>query len=104
MLRLPLTVAPVFLEWLERCYPDRAARIVGRIRGVRGGRLNSPDFGDRMTGGGEIARQTAGLFKTFASRHGLDGGIPPLDASRSASRGRPAGNCGCSRRRARIAL
>ena len=82
MLRLPLTVAPVFLEWLGRCYPDRAARIEGRIRGVRGGRLNSPDFGERMSGDGEIARQIAGLFQTFAARHGLDGRLPPLDGSR----------------------
>ena len=81
-LRLPLTVAPVFLEWLGRCYPDRAARIEGRIRGVRGGRLNSPDYGERMSGGGAIARQIADLFKTFTARHGLDGGLPPLDCSR----------------------
>ena len=82
MLRLPLTVAPVFLEWLDRCYPDRAARIEGRIRAVRGGRLNSPDFGERMSGDGEIARQIAGLFQTFTARHGLDGRLPPLDSSR----------------------
>jgi DNA repair photolyase len=82
MLRLPLTVAPVFLEWLNRCYPDRAARIEGRIRAVRGGRLNSPDFGERMSGDGEIARQIAALFQTFTARHGLDGRLPPLDSSR----------------------
>ena len=34
MLRLPLTVAPVFLEWLERTQSMRAARIESRIRDV----------------------------------------------------------------------
>ena len=32
LLRLPLTVAPVFHEWLERTLPDRVQRIEGRIR------------------------------------------------------------------------
>ena len=60
MLRLPLTVAPVFREWLSRTRPDSEARVEGRIRGVRGGRLNDPEFGTRMTGTGEMARQIGG--------------------------------------------
>ncbi|MBV9125374.1 MAG: PA0069 family radical SAM protein, partial [Planctomycetes bacterium] len=73
MLRLPLTVAPVFLEWLKRTQPARAARIEGRIRSVREGKLNDPDFGSRMRGTGELAEQIAQLFRLFAKKHGLDG-------------------------------
>src|SRR5437588_138716 len=40
LLRLPLTVAPVFEEWLERTFPNQRERILGRIRSSRGGRLN----------------------------------------------------------------
>jgi DNA repair photolyase len=82
MLRLPLTVAPVFLEWLRRTQPERAERVEARIRGVRGGKLNDTEFGTRMRGTGEMARQIASLFRLFAKRHGLDGGLPPYDCSR----------------------
>ena len=82
MLRLPLTVAPVFQEWLERCLPGLKEKVLGRIRRMRGGKLNSTRFGDRMRGKGEMAEQIARLFQVFARRHGLDGGMPPLDCSR----------------------
>ncbi len=82
MLRLPLTVAPVFQEWLERCVPGQKEKVEGRIRAVRGGKLNSAQFGDRMSGSGELAAQIAALFKVFAKRHRLDGSLPPLDCSR----------------------
>ena len=35
-----------------------------------------------MSGTGEMAEQIAGLFRLFARKHGLDGGLPPLDCSR----------------------
>ncbi len=82
MLRLPLTVAPVFLEWLERTHPEQRARIEGRIRDVRGGRLNDPEFGRRMTGSGVLAEQIRSLFKLFARKYGLDGDLPPYDRTR----------------------
>jgi DNA repair photolyase len=82
MLRLPLTVAPVFREWLGRRSPDRAQKVEGQIRGMRGGKLNSAEFGERMVGSGEMAEQIAGLFRLFARKHGLDGGLPPYDCTR----------------------
>jgi DNA repair photolyase len=82
MLRLPLTVAPVFLEWLGRTQPTRAARIESRIRGVRGGKLNDPEFGTRMSGVGEMAQQIGDLFRIFAKKHALDGGLTPYDCTR----------------------
>lgn len=82
MLRLPFTVAPVFLEWLNRTQPLRAARVESRIRAVRGGKLNDPEFGSRMSGGGEIAKQISGLFRLFAKKYELDGGLPAYDCTR----------------------
>lgn len=49
---------------------------------MRGGKLNDPEFGRRMTGSGEMAEQIGKLFKVFARRHGLDGDLPPYDCSR----------------------
>jgi DNA repair photolyase len=81
MLRLPWTVAPVFLEWLERTHPEKKERIEGRIRAMRGGKLNDPRFGERMTGSGEMAEQIRAMFDLFAARYGLDGELPPYDCS-----------------------
>lgn len=82
LLRLPLTVAPVFLEWLEREQPGRAGKIEARVRAMRGGKLNNAEFGDRMTGAGVMARQIQSLFRLIAKRHGLDGGLPPYDCTK----------------------
>jgi DNA repair photolyase len=82
LLRLPLTVAPVFRDWLEREQPGRLARIEGRIRDARGGKLNNAEFGQRMCGTGEMAEQTGKLFRLFARRHKLDGELPPCDCAR----------------------
>jgi DNA repair photolyase len=82
MLRLPMTVAPVFHEWLERTMPDRVQRIEGRIRSVRGGKLNESAFGYRMRGTGEVAEQIANVFWLFSKRYGLDGDLPPHDCTR----------------------
>jgi DNA repair photolyase len=82
LLRLPLTVGPVFWEWLERTYPNRFQRVQRRIKNVRGGKFNDSEFGTRMSGTGEISRRIADLFCLFRKRYGLDGNILPLDRSR----------------------
>lgn len=82
LLRLPLTVAPVFQEWLARERPDMLAKVEGRIRETRGGKLNDPRFGKRMRGSGVIADQINELFRLFARRHGLDGELPDYDCGR----------------------
>lgn len=82
LLRLPLAVAPIFLDWLKRCQPGRASRVEERIRATRGGKLNDPAFGSRMRGQGEIAQQIGKLFRLFTRRLGLDGGLPGYDCTR----------------------
>jgi DNA repair photolyase len=81
LLRLPLAVAPVFLDWLGRTFPDRQEKVIARIRDAREGKLNDATFGRRMVGSGELAGQVAALFRVFARRHGLDGDLPPFDVS-----------------------
>ncbi len=82
LLRLPLTVAPVFLEWLGRAYPERRERVEARIRETRGGELYRSGFGARMRGSGEIAEQIREVFRLFAKRHRLDGNLPDYDCTR----------------------
>jgi len=81
LLRLPLTVEPVFLEWLERTQPEKKSKIESRIRSTRGGKLYEGEFGVRMKGRGEIAEQIRRTFKVFARRYDLDGKQEPLESS-----------------------
>jgi DNA repair photolyase len=80
MLRLPHAVAPLFEEWLERHMPDRKDKILGRVRAMRGGRLNDSRFGSRMTGEGFFAEQIANLFDLARRKTGLDGPGPVLSS------------------------
>jgi len=82
MLRLPLTVAPVFHEWLERERPEHLERVEGRIRSVRGGKMNVSAFGSRMRGTGEMADQISRMFHLFRKRFGLENELPPYDCTR----------------------
>jgi DNA repair photolyase len=79
MLRLPGMVKDVFLEWLDRHDPGKKARILSRIREVRGGRLNDATFGRRMTGAGIFSEQVRALFQACARRHGLARAMPELN-------------------------
>jgi DNA repair photolyase len=81
LLRLPLTVRPVFEDWLARNRPLAAERILALIRDTRGGRMNDSQFGRRLSGRGAYAQQIAETFKVFARRHGLHERLPPLDRS-----------------------
>jgi DNA repair photolyase len=91
LLRLPLTVAPVFMEWLERTQPEKKSRVESRIRETRGGKLYEAEFGTRMTGRGELAEQIRQTFRLFARKYGLDHKLPPLDTSKFR---RPASSSG----------
>lgn len=81
LLRLPLTVEPVFREWLERTQPLKAKRVLGRIRETRDGKLNNSTWGDRMVGTGEIAEQVQKMFRLFKQKYELDAKFPPQDCS-----------------------
>ncbi len=77
LLRLPLTVEPVFIEWLHRTQPLRADKILGRVQSTRGGKMNSSTWGERMVGSGEIAEQIRLMFRVFRQKFGLDEKLSP---------------------------
>src|SRR5690606_3997748 len=87
-LRLPHGVSDLFDEWLEARFPDRKDKVLGRIRDVRGGRLNDPRFGSRMRGAGEYAGQIRALFETTSRKLGLNRGS--FELSTAGWRGAPA--------------
>ena len=51
-----LRLAPVFVEWLERTHPDRAGRVLGRVRAARGGRVVGFSISVETTGSSVYAK------------------------------------------------
>jgi len=81
VLRLPLTVAPIFEKWLEHNLPEKKNKILGRIRAIRGGRLNDPRFGSRMRGEGIFADQISRMFHVACRKAGLPEDGPDLSTA-----------------------
>src|SRR5256885_1631444 len=71
IVRLPWAVAPLFEHWLEEHFPDRKEKVLGRIRHLRGNRLNNSQWHTRMTGEGIFAEQIASLFEVGCHRAGI---------------------------------
>ncbi len=69
IVRLPWAVAPLFEHWLEEHFPDRKEKVLGRIRHLRGDRLNSSQWHRRMTGEGIFAEQIASMFAVSCRRN-----------------------------------
>ena len=70
-LRLPYAVAPLFEQWLTTHFPERREKVLGRIRALRGGKLNHSEFGKRMTGEGIFADQIEQMFNVACRRAGI---------------------------------
>lgn len=78
LLRLAHQLKALFLDWLEREFPDRAGKVESLLRQCRDGALNDPRYGTRFRGEGPIAEQIAQTFRVFTRRYGLDGPLPKL--------------------------
>ncbi len=70
--RLPHEVAPLFRAWLDKHFPDRAAKVMGIIRDLRGGRDNDPNFHTRFRGQGPWAELLRTRFHIACRKHGLN--------------------------------
>ena len=81
IVRLPHEVAPLFREWLETHFPDRAGKVMATIQSIRGGRDNDPRFGKRMRPEGVWADLFRKRFRLAMKRNGMDKRSPRLDCS-----------------------
>ncbi len=80
VLRLPHAVKDLFRDWLATHEPGKSARVLDRVRAMRGGELNVSEWGARMKGEGIHAEQIRAMFETAARRHGLDPRRPGLSS------------------------
>jgi DNA repair photolyase len=81
ILRLPLTVSPIFEQWLEQNFPEKKEKVLGRIRAIRGGKLNDPRFGSRMSGEGIFADQISQMFDVARRKVGIPEHGPELSTA-----------------------
>lgn len=63
LVRLNDTVEPVFINWINANFPDRAEKVLNLIRSMRGGKLGDKRFHERYKGEGNIAEM---IHDTFA--------------------------------------
>ena len=71
-LRLPHEVAPLFREWLNVHYPERAGKVMSIVRSIRGGRDNDPNFHTRMKPSGVWADLIRTRFRVACRKAGID--------------------------------
>jgi DNA repair photolyase len=82
VLRLPWEVNPLFQQWLEFHFPERAKRVMARLRDMRGGKDYDARFGARMTGQGLWADLIRQRFEKACARLGLNKQRVELDLTR----------------------
>ena len=78
MLRLPREVSPLVQEWLAEHFPDRAGRIMRRLREMHGGKEYDATWHRRMRGEGPYAEMVAQRFEVAVKRLGLATKAPPM--------------------------
>jgi DNA repair photolyase len=72
LLRLPWELRELFKDWLAHNYPLKADHVMSRVREMRGGRENDPNFGSRHRGTGLLAKLLAQRFEIACKRLGLN--------------------------------
>ena len=77
LLRLPLEVEELFTDWLHTHFPDKADRIMNRLRDCRGGKSYDSRFGVRMRGEGIFADLISKRFHQRISKLNFPG-MPDL--------------------------
>jgi len=81
VVRLPRANAPLFETWLKAHFPDRAEKVLNRIKTLHGGKLYDAQWGKRMTGEGIFAEQIAQMFDVARRKAGFGDDFPELSAA-----------------------
>jgi DNA repair photolyase len=81
VLRLPWEVNPLFQQWLGQHFPDRAARVMARLREMRGGKDYDADFSQRMKGTGLWSQLLRQRFEKACHRLSMNWQRIELDLS-----------------------
>lgn len=72
LLRLPYQIKDLYLDWLAREFPDRAAHAENQLRDARRGDLYQSEWKERQRGVGPRAEQIRSVFDVFKRTLSLD--------------------------------
>jgi DNA repair photolyase len=84
LLRLPLEIKDLFIEWLLAHFPGKARHAISLISQCHGGIAYRSEWGKRMRGEGPYADMIRLRVEAAARRHGLDKREYDLDCTRFA--------------------
>ena len=78
IVRLNGAISELFVDWVHKAFPERAAKVLHGIAACHGGKLNDSRWGVRMRGEGNEAAGIKQLFRLGMARHMPDAGLTPL--------------------------
>ncbi|WP_163379336.1 PA0069 family radical SAM protein [Cyclobacterium sp. SYSU L10401] len=88
VVRLNGQVRDLFIDWLDRHFPDRKDKVMHQIEQLHGGQANDSVWGRRMKGEGLLSQTIAGLFKIAVNKHiKSNGPMPAFDLSQFRGNG-----------------
>ena len=79
MVRLNGDVAEIFSDWLYKTMPDRALKILNKIKEAHGGKLNDSTFGRRMKGAGVLSKVIKDQMKMAKKKYFSDRELPAFN-------------------------
>lgn len=79
IVRLNGIIAPLFTDWVQKNFPDRANKVLKLIKQCHAGKLNDSRFGTRMRGDGNVAESIAQMHAVAKRKFMGDRIFPELD-------------------------
>lgn len=81
VIRLNGALPDLFMDWLDRFFPERKDKVINGIKSLHGGSLQNTRFGHRMKGAGSLAAILAKQAEVARNRYHLNQPLPPLNSS-----------------------
>ncbi|MCX2739075.1 PA0069 family radical SAM protein [Pontibacter anaerobius] len=86
LVRLNGSIGPIFEDWIQLAFPDRAQKVLSQIADCHGGQLNDSRFGKRMHGEGKFAELVSKLFRMSKQKYMAGRSMKPYDYSHFCQR------------------
>jgi DNA repair photolyase len=81
VVRLNGDIESIFTDWVKSNYPDRATKVLNKIKALHGGKVNDSRFGVRMRGEGVIAEIINQQFDVARRLYCIKGGRHEFDTT-----------------------
>lgn len=72
VVRLNGAIGPLFKEWLQKAYPDRAEKVWNQVAACHDGKVNDSRWGNRIVGDGQFAEIIKQQFTLYCRKYGLN--------------------------------